>query len=169
MKISATIEDLINKQIQMEFESRYAYLAMSAWFETTPFQGFAAWMRRQASEENFHAMKFFDYLNDRFGTVKLLPIGEPKASFSSPLEAFKSSLSHEEKVTASINSLYEAAQAEKDFATMEFLNWFLSEQVEEEKTVQDVIDELELAGEDPDALLRLDKKAKEDEQEGDGE
>lgn len=164
MKIKPAIEDLINQQIQMEFESRYAYLAMSAWFETTPFQGFASWMRRQASEENFHAMKFFDYLNDRFGTVKLLPIGEPAADFGSPLAAFRASLAHEQKVTASIHALYEAAMAEKDFATLEFLNWFLSEQVEEEKTVQDVIDELELAGDDPDALLRLDKKAKGGEQ-----
>jgi len=168
MKISDKLEELINKQIQMEFESRYAYLAMSAWFETTPFGGFAQWMRLQASEENFHAMKFFDYLNDRFGTVKLMSIGEPKASYESPLDAFRASLSHEQKVTASINDLYAAAMEEKDFATMEFLNWFLSEQVEEEKSVQDMIDELELAGSDPDALLRLDKKAREERTEGEG-
>lgn len=161
MKISAKLEGLINKQIQMEFTSRYAYLALSAWFETTPFQGFAKWMREQASEENFHAMKFFDYLNDRFGTVKLLPLDAPQAKFSSPLDAFKASLKHEQAVTKSINALYAAALAEKDFATMQFLDWFLKEQVEEEKSVQDMIDDLALAGKDPDALLRLDKAASE--------
>jgi ferritin len=159
MKISTKLEELINTQIQMEFESRYAYLGLSAWFETTPFQGFASWMRQQASEENFHAMKFFDYLNDRFGTVKLLPIPAPAGSFDSPLAAFQAALGHEQKVTSSINSLYEAAIAEKDYQTAEFLNWFLKEQVEEEKSVQDMIDELELAGKDPDALLRIDKEA----------
>ncbi|MEM1059992.1 MAG: ferritin [Verrucomicrobiota bacterium] len=166
MKISAKLEELINLQIQLEFESRYAYLAMSAWFETTPFQGFAFWMRSQASEENFHGMKFFDYLVDRFGTVKLMPIGEPTLTFGSPLDAFRASLAHEQKVTKSINDLYTAATDEKDYATLEFLNWFLKEQVEEEKSVQDVIDELELAGTDPDALLRLDKKARDERTEG---
>lgn len=159
MKISSQLETLINQQIQLEFESRYAYLALSAWFETTPFRGFAAWMRKQASEENFHAMKFFDYLNDRFGTVKLQPIGEPASRFESPLAAFKAALSHEQRVTASINALYEAALGEKDYQTVEFLNWFLREQVEEEKTVQDMIDELEMAGKAPDALFRLDNDA----------
>ena len=159
MKISATLEELINNQIQMEFESRYAYLGLSAWFETTSFRGFASWMRQQASEENFHAMKFFDYLNDRFGTVKLLPIGAPVNSFNSPLDAFQASLAHEQKVTASIGDIYEAALNEKDYQTAEFLNWFLREQVEEEKTVQDIIDELKLAGKDADALLRIDKEA----------
>jgi ferritin len=159
MKISTTLEELINRQIHMEFESRYAYLGLSAWFETTPFHGFASWMRKQASEENFHAMKFFDYLTDRFGTVKLLPIGAPTCTFNSPLAAFQAALGHEQKVTASINSLYEAAINEKDYQTAGFLNWFLKEQVEEEKSVQDMIDDLELAGKDPDALLRIDKEA----------
>lgn len=159
MKISPKLEDLINKQIQIEFTSRYAYLAMSAWFETTPFGGFAKWMRDQASEENFHAMKFFDYLNDRFGVVKLLPLDAPQGEFTSPLEAFRCSLKHEQAVTESINNIYAAALEEKDFATMEFLDWFLKEQVEEEKSVQDMIDDLELAGKEPDALLRLDSDA----------
>lgn len=162
MKISSHIETLINRQIQLEFESRYAYLALSAWFETTPFRGFATWMRQQASEENFHAMKFFDYLNDRFGTVKLLSIGEPASSFESPLAAFEAALAHEQRVTASINALYEAALAEKDYQTLEFLHWFLREQVEEERHVQEMIDHLQVAGKDPDALLRLDQEAGED-------
>lgn len=159
MKIGTKLEERINQQIQMEFQSRYAYLGLSAWFETTPFRGFAAWMRRQASEENFHAMKFFDYLVNRFGTVELMPIAAPSSQFDSPLHAFQVALDHERKVTASIHALYEAALAEKDYQTMEFLNWFLREQVEEEKTVQDLIDELTLAAEDRDAMMRLDEEA----------
>ena len=157
--ISKKLEEALNHQINNELSSYYSYLAMTAFLETTPFSGFAGWMRAQAEEEKGHAMKIFDYLNDRDGKVVLEAIPQPATDYSSPLEIFKTSLAQEIHVTAQINELYELARQEKDFAVQEYLGWFLTEQVEEEKSAQDMVDRLELAGDSVEALLLLDTQA----------
>ncbi len=157
--ISKKVEVALNQQINNELASYYSYLGMSAFLETTPFKGFASWMRMQAEEEQGHAMKIFDYLNDRSGKVVLEAVDQPQTDFSSPLEIFESSLGQEMEVTGQINEIFQLAQEEKDFATLEFLGWFLTEQVEEEKSAQDMVDLLKLAGGSVEALLRIDSEA----------
>lgn len=159
MKISKKLEKAINDQIRLELESELAYLALSAWFETTPFKGFTLWMRVQSAEEHLHALKFFDYLNSRFGVVELQALPKQAVKAKAPMDAFRAALGHERRVTASINALYSLARDEGDYQTVDFLSWFLKEQIEEEKSVQDVIDKLELVGDDPRALLLLDQEA----------
>jgi ferritin len=160
MKPPSKVLKALNAQIKNELQSHYIYLAMSAHFETTPYLGFAAWMRVQSQEEYGHAMKVFDYLRSRNAPITLQTLEAPKNGFGpKPIELFKASLAQEEMVTQQINDLYELAQKEKDYATLQFLTWFLQEQVEEENTVSDVIDRLTLAGNDPAGLLRLDDEA----------
>jgi ferritin len=160
MAINSDVQDALNDQIRNELHSFYRYLSAAAYFETaTPYGGFASWMRLQATEEQEHAMKLFDYLIDRGGQVQLQTLPAPESEFGSPLQAFQQSLSWEEEVTAQINNLYRVAHDANDFATMNFLGWFLDEQVEEEKTTGDLVDRLELAGDDTVALLRLDAEA----------
>ena len=159
MKISKTIQEALNRQINLEQASAHAYLAMAAWFEQRALSGFGRWMRLQSEEETGHAMKFLDYLLDRDGTVQLLAIPEPVGSFDSPLGAFKASQEQERSVTASIYELYDLAHGEKDYATVSMLKWFVDEQVEEEKSVADMVDRLKLAGDRPDALILLDSMA----------
>ena len=158
MKISKSIESIINKQINHEMVSAYIYLAMSAWFETTPFKGFAKWMNEQNKEETVHAMKFYSYLINRGGVVDLDVIQKPKAAYRTPLEAFQVAFAHEQKITSSIHQIYAMAEAERDYETLEFLSWFLKEQVEEEKTVEDILALLHLAGDHPGALMQIDAK-----------
>ncbi|WOO42136.1 ferritin [Rubellicoccus peritrichatus] len=159
MKISETIQSAINQQIAHELNASYLYLAMSGWFDTTVYSGFSKWMLMQSNEERDHAMRFFNYLNDRNGTVELQAIDKPVTSFGNPLAAFKLALESEEKNTRSIHQLYDMANSEKDYATKHFLSWFLQEQVEEEKAAQDWVDRLEIAGEHVNALMRLDAQA----------
>ena len=159
MKISTTLEKAINEQINKEFSAAYNYLGKSAYLETTAFNGFASWMRQQAKEETAHAMKFFDYLDEREGTVVLADLKAPTSTYDSVLAVFQDSYKSECAVTQQIHALYKLAQEENDYATVELLDWFLAEQVEEEHTAQDMIDRLTLAGDSPDALLRLDAEA----------
>ena len=159
MKLTPKLEAALNDQLNLELLSAYAYLGMAAYFEHAGFSGFAQWMRLQGDEEQGHARKFFDYLVDRGGRVRLKPIAEPRAEFPKPLEAFRASLAHEQVVSASICGLYELATTDKDFATLSFLKWFLDEQVEEEKTVSDMIARLELIGENHNGLYHLDRLA----------
>jgi len=159
MKLSQKIEKALNDQLNLELASAYAYLGMAAYFSQTPFAGFAQWMHLQSDEELEHANKFFEYLADRGGKVVLQAIPQPKCEYASPLEAFQHSLAHEEKVSAAICNIFEAAQTEKDFPTQAFLKWFLDEQVEEEKNVGDMVDRLELIGNNPNGLFHLDKMA----------
>lgn len=150
----------LNTQIKNELQAHYNYLGMSAFFERTPYLGLAAWMRVQASEEYTHAMKLYDYVRSRNALIELAAIDAPKTSFSSnPTEVFEISLKQEQGVTQQINDLYELALKEKDYATLQFLTWFLQEQVEEENTVSDIIDRLRLAGDNTASLLRLDVEA----------
>ena len=143
----------------MELESSHSYLAMAAWFESTPYSGFTSWMHKQSLEERAHAMKFFDYLNSRGNGVELKAIPAPKNKYKNPLDVFKTSLKQEQAVSKSIRAIYEVAQETKDFETLNFLGWFLEEQIEEEKATQDMIDKLEVANGEPSALLRLDAAA----------
>ncbi len=159
MKISDEVAAAINTQINNELTSSYLYLAMSAWFETQPYPGFAKWMLKQSDEERMHAMKFFNYLNDRGGIVKLNAIGEPQCTYTKPLEAFELALQSEIKTTRQIHHIYEVADTNKDYETRHFLSWFLQEQVEEEKTASDWVQKLEMAGDHVNALFNLDHEA----------
>jgi ferritin len=157
--LNPKIQDAINDQIQRELESAYIYLSMAAYFDSTALPGFAQWMKVQFQEEQFHAQKFYDFVNDRGGRVKLQPIGQPPVEFESPQDAFGQALAHEEKITRHINDLYALAVEEKDFASQMFLNWFVNEQVEEEKNVNDILDVLKLIKGDGHALLMFDKES----------
>ena len=159
MNLSQSIQKALNDQITMELASAYVYLGMAAHFENTPFTGFASWMQLQAKEELEHADKFFDYIADRNGKIQLGPLPAPKTDYASVLEAFRASLEHERKVSASILGIYDMAVNEKDYATASFLKWFLDEQVEEEKNVSDLVDKLELVGDNHNGLFHLDRFA----------
>jgi len=146
-----------NAQIQKEFYSSYLYLAMAAHFEAVNLPGFAAWMKKQADEERSHAMKLWDYVYDRGGKVELLAIEQPPSVFGKPLQMFQQVLEHEQKVTASINALYALAGSEGDAAAQIYLQWFVTEQVEEEKTVTDLIAQLKMSGDQAFGVLFMDK------------
>ncbi|MES2997053.1 MAG: ferritin [Verrucomicrobiota bacterium] len=150
---------LLNAQINHEMESSYAYLAMAAWFERTPYRGFANWMFNQSREETMHALKFYHYIVDRDAKVELEPLAKPKCEFTNPIDVFQQSLEQERKVTKQINDLYDLAEKVRDHATKNLLLWFLNEQIEEEKSVRDMLDRLILAGDDPASLLVLDREA----------
>jgi len=156
--LSKKMQQAINEQIAYEFYSAYLYLAMSAHFETQNLKGFAAWMRKKFAEEQTHAMKFFDYVNDRGGKVELGSIPQPPSAWRTHLAVFEQSLEHERSVTHRIHKLYELALAEKDYATQSMLKWFIDEQVEEEKTVAEVIEQLKLIDTRGSAILMLDHR-----------
>lgn len=153
-----TMEQALNAQIQKELYSSYLYLAMSAQLEADNLQGFAKWMRLQADEEREHAMKIYDYVNDRGGRVVLQAIEEPPKEFGDPPKIFQTVLEHERKVTASINQLYELALKEKDYPSQSFLTWFINEQVEEERSAEEVVDHLQKLENKMHALLILDRR-----------
>ena len=159
MKLSSKLEKVLNDQINLELSSAYAYLGMATYFERTPFTGFAKWMELQSKEELGHADRFFKYIVERGGKVTLQASPEPKCEYKSPLDAFKASLGHEQKVSASICAIYELAAGEKDFATQSFLKWFLDEQVEEERNVGDMLAKLELVGDNASGLYQIDRQA----------
>jgi ferritin len=154
--LKQSIQDAINEQIKNELYSSYLYLAMSAHFEAEGFSGFASWTRKQAEEEVEHAMKFFDYIADRGGRIILKAIDQPPVEYGTPLEVFEMVLAHEQKVTALINSLYELALKENDYATQVMLHWFIEEQVEEESSAGAMVDQLKMAGDQKGALMQLD-------------
>jgi ferritin len=141
------IQDAMNKQINAETYSAYLYLSMAAYFEDVNLLGFANWMKCQAQEEMTHAMKFFDFINERGGRVNLTPIEGPPTEWDSPLNAFQEAYNHETKVTAMINDLVNLAIEEKDHASNNFLQWFVAEQVEEEASADEVVNKIKLAGE----------------------
>ncbi|MBL9114102.1 MAG: ferritin [Verrucomicrobiaceae bacterium] len=159
MTLNSKLAKLFNEQINNEMSSSYIYLAMAAWFEQTPYSGFASWMFNQSREESMHALKFYQYVVDRDAAVVLQPIAKPKADYKSPIDVFEHSLKQEQKVTQQINELFEVAEQVKDHASKNLLLWFLNEQMEEEKTVRDMLDRLKLAGNDSASLLVLDGEA----------
>jgi len=171
MKPSAQLADAMNEHMKNEFYSSYLYLAMAAWSESAGFEGAGQWMRRQAAEEHGHGMKFYDFLLDRGATVVLKSIPQPPADFGTLRAMYEQGLRHEEMVSQSINRLYALALQDHDFAAAQFLDWFVKEQVEEEKTMQTIVDRLTLAGGDGPALLQLDRElasAKQDAGEAEG-
>ncbi|ACL26644.1 ferritin [Chloroflexus aggregans] len=156
--LSEKILQALNRQITYEYAASYTYLATAAYFESLSLTGFAHWFRVQSEEEREHALRFFDYVNDRGGRVMLGAIDEPQNEFASPLDAFEYALAHEQRVTASINAIYALAAQENDYATMSMLKWFIDEQVEEEKSVDEIIRHLKLVGDDGVGLLLLDRQ-----------
>ncbi len=156
--LSDRLQDAINQQINSEMYSAHLYLSMAAYFETLDLNGFAHWMRLQFDEETSHAMKLFDYVNDRDGRVVLRTIEQPPVEFESPLSVMRSALEHERLVTSMINALYALAVSEKDYPSHVLLEWFVAEQVEEEKTLTEIISHMELIGDDGTGLLILDQR-----------
>ena len=150
--------DALNRQLNQELEAAYLYLSMAAHFEATNFPGFATWMRAQSSEENAHAMKFWEHVYSRNGKVDLIAIDKPRSDFSTPLDAFEAALAAEKHNTEQIHKLYELAVAEKDYPAQVFLNWFITEQVEEENSAQQLVDTLKQVGDSSSALLLLDRE-----------
>lgn len=156
--MSQRMQDAFNEQMKHEFYSAYLYLSMSAYCEAANLPGLAHWMRAQAREEVNHAMRIFDHLLDRGGRVQLQPIGQPPATFASPRDVFEQAHRHEQEVTTSINRVYGLAVDERDFASRVFLDWFVQEQVEEEKTSGLLAEQLGMIGEDRPGLLMLDRE-----------
>jgi ferritin len=156
--LSERMKDALNGQINAEMYSSYLYLSMSAYFESTGLSGFANWMRAQAQEELMHAMKFYDYVNERGGRVTLGPIEAPPSEWESTLATFEATYGHEQKVTGLINDLVNLAIEEKNHATNTFLQWFVTEQVEEEASAGEIVNKLKLMGDAPGGLFMLDRE-----------
>ncbi len=156
--LSATMQSAINKQMKYEIDSAYLYLAMSAYCESQGLPGMGTWLRIQWQEELEHALRLFRYVHRRGGRVMLEAVDKPPAEFSSPSALFSMVLDHEKKVTTAINSLYDLAVKENDHATQIELEWFVREQVEEEKNASDVLHMLKVAGDTGVSLLMLDQQ-----------
>lgn len=154
--ISQKVQDAINAQINAEFWSAYLYLSMAQYFHSTGRSGIAKWFDVQFKEEQDHAQILINYLNSRDGRVMLQPIEAVPTEWKSELDAFEATLEHEQKVTAMINNLYYIAETERDYATRGRLDWFVSEQVEEEETARGIIDRLKLIGDNGLAMYTLD-------------
>ena len=155
--LSKTMQDAINEQIQKEYHSSYLYLAMSAYCEASNLPGSAKWMRVQSKEELSHAMKLFDHVVARGGRVTLQAIQQPAAEYKSALDVFEKVLAHEQLVTASIHKLYALSLKENDYAAQIMLQWFVAEQVEEEKSAGEVVEQLKAVGESKNGLFMVDR------------
>ena len=152
------VQDALNKQVNAELYSAYIYLSMAAYFESFSLAGFANWMRCQTQEEILHAMKIYDFINERGGKVALKPIEGPKTAWKSPLEAFQDAYKHEQKVTGMINKLVDLSIKESDHAANAFLQWFVTEQVEEEASADEVVQKLKMIGKDGSGLYMMDQE-----------
>ena len=157
-KITKSISDALNDQINRELESAYIYLAMSTWTNGKNLPGAAGWLRLQWEEEILHATKLIDYISERGGTVSLKAIAKPRATYKDLLDVFRQVLKHEEAVTAAINTLYDKASRARDYATQALLDWYVNEQVEEERAPTEIIAMLEMAGDSPPGLLMVDQQ-----------
>ena len=152
------VETALNKQINAETYSAYLYLSMAAWAHDKNLNGVANWMQVQAQEEMFHAMKIYGYVNDRGGRVKLTAIEGPPTDWKSPLDLFQAVYKHEQHVTSLIHNLVDVAQKEKDRSTESMLQWFVDEQVEEEASADDIVQQLKFAGEKGPGLFMIDRE-----------
>ena len=152
------MEEALNKQLNAELYSAYMYLSMTAWFEAMNLDGFASWMKAQALEEVEHAMKFYNFINERGGRVRLMPIEGPPTDWDSPVDVFEAAYKHEQYVTSLINDLVNLALEEKDHATQIFLQWFVTEQVEEEASFSAILEKLRMVGESPGPLFMMDRE-----------
>lgn len=148
----------MNAHLNKELYSAYQYLAMAAFFEESNYPGFASWMNTQAKEEYVHAMKFWDFLYDTGGRVTLLAIEKPRDKFSSPLDAFEAALQNERDVTKAIHALYDRAVEEHDYPSQVFLQWFVTEQVEEERMTGQIVETLKMMGDSTASILILDRE-----------
>ncbi len=155
---SQKLQQAINEQINAELHSAYIYLSMSAYLEGQNLPGFAHWMRLQNDEEQVHAMKLFDFMVDRGGAIELKTIAAPPITFESVLDVFERALAHEQKVTGLINALYDVAMAEGDYPTQVLLQWYIQEQVEEEKSAGDAVDQLNMLGDFAPGILMMDRE-----------
>ena len=156
--MKGAVKDAINEQIKHEFYSAYVYLSMSGSFGVANLPGFSHWMRKQYEEETGHALKFFDFLLDRGESVQLLPLEGPPHAFRSPLDTFEQALEHEKEITSRIHELYDLSVQEGDYPAQVLLNWFVTEQVEEEKVATEIVERLRMADDDSAALLLLDRE-----------
>ena len=156
--MNSKIESAFNEQLNAELFSSYLYLSMAAYFESQNLKGMAGWMRIQADEERLHGMKFFDFIGECGGRVTLTKIKEPKTEWSSPLDVFEDTCEHERKVTGLINDLVDLSLREKDHAANTFLQWFVTEQVEEEASAQEIRDKLRMVKDNPVALFMIDRE-----------
>jgi ferritin len=156
--IKKSMENALNEQINEEMYSSYLYLSMAAHFESKNLPGFAGWMRVQAKEENFHAMKFFDYIVNRGGRVILKKINAPDTEWKTPMAAFEAAYKHEQHITGCINKLVDLSIKEKDHATGNLLQWYVDEQVEEEDNADRIVQKLKMIGDNPGMLFMLDRE-----------
>ena len=156
--LTEKMQTALNSQLNAELYSSYLYLSMNAYFKSVNLDGFANWMYYQAQEELEHAMKFYDFIIQRGGNVQLQQIEAPPSEWSSPLAVFEATLKHEQKVTGLINDLVDVANEERDHATNIFLQWFVSEQVEEEENVGGVLEQLKLMGDAKGGLFMIDRE-----------
>ena len=156
--LTKKMQEALNSQINAEYYSAYLYLSMAAYCERINLKGFGHWFRIQVQEETIHVMKFFDYVLDRGGDVALAPVEGPPSKWESPLAAFEAALAHEQYITQRIGKLVDLAIAESDHLTNALLQWFLTEQIEEEATADQIVHELKLAGNTPAALFMIDRE-----------
>ncbi|MBU2591272.1 MAG: ferritin [Nitrospinae bacterium] len=156
--IKKVVEEALSEQINAELYSAYFYMSMGNYLNSIDLKGLAAWMSIQVQEELMHASKFYNYIHERGGKISVKAIKAPPTDWDSPLALFEATLAHEEKVTGLINNLVDIAIAEKDHATNNFLQWFVSEQVEEESNVSDIVSKLRLIKGDSHALFMIDKE-----------
>jgi ferritin len=156
--IGKKMQDAMNEQIQYELASSYLYLSMAAYFQSSGLDGMAQWMRAQTQEEVVHAMKLFDHINDRGGKVELLALTQPKTEWTSPLAAFQAAWKHEQFVSSRIDTLVELATEENDHPAGILLQWFVTEQVEEEASASKVVQMLERVGDSGNGLIMMDRE-----------
>ena len=156
--ISKKMQKKLNDQLKEEYYSSYLYLAMSAYCSGQALEGCAKWMRIQSEEEMEHAMKIMDYLQEQQADVVLAALPQPPAGYRSALDVFEKALGHERHITKCIHDLMSAAVEEKDYATQEFLQWYVKEQVEEESAAQGVVDHLKMVGDSKNGLLNIDRQ-----------
>ena len=152
------INEALNRQIKEEFYSSYLYLSMAAYLESLGLRGFAHWMEMQAKEELGHAMKIYKFVVERGGRVKLFDIQQPPVEWESPLQTFEEALKHEQYITSKINGLMSLAREVGDYATEIFLQWFVTEQIEEEASVGEVVEKLKLVKDSPNGLFMIDRE-----------
>lgn len=158
--LSKKVYEVLNEQVNHELESEYVYLQLAAWSAAHNLAGFASWMSHQAGEEREHAMKIHNFLIDNDHEVVLTGIPAPKLNIKSPVDVFKASLKHEQKISKNIHDCYAVALAEKCYKSQVMLHWFIEEQVEEEATAKSILDKLEVLKDSPSSVYWIDKELK---------
>lgn len=156
--LSEKMAEALNRQVNVELQSAYQYLAMSAWFESADLKGFAHWMRIQYQEERAHALKIYDFIHDRDGQVKLMPLAAPVTEWDSPQAVFEAALGNERYNSSQIHNLCDLSMSERDHASLAFMQWFVNEQVEEEAVATDMLNKLKMVADSNAGLFMLDQE-----------